>query len=102
MTRSNYFRKTTSLRKAVAGVLIGLVCFAWGCKTNTVRTDGALELSGTWRFSMDPDDLGVEDRWYETELDDQVTLPGSMTTNGKGFDVGIKTPWTGEIGRAHV
>lgn len=97
MTRSNYFRKTTSLRKAVAGVLIGLVCFAWGCKTNTVRTDGALELSGTWRFSMDPDDLGVEDRWYETELDDQVTLPGSMTTNGKGFDVGINTPWTGGI-----
>src|SRR3546814_1362749 len=46
---------------------------------------------------MDPDDLGVEDRWYETELDDQVTLPGSMTTNGKGFDVGINTPWTGGI-----
>src|SRR3546814_8600747 len=64
---------------------------------NTVRTDDAVELSGTWRFSIDPDDLGVEDRWYETELDDQVTLPGSMTTNGKGFDVGINTPWTGGI-----
>lgn len=97
MIKSKDFRKATRTRDAVAGLLIGLVCLAWGCKTNAVRTDGALELSGTWRFSMDPDDRGVEDRWYESVLDDQVTLPGSMTTNAKGFEVDINTPWTGSI-----
>ena len=78
-------------------MLIGLVCLIWGCKTNAVRTDGAIELGGTWGFSIDTNDLGVEERWYETALGDRVTLPGSMTTNGKGFDVDVNTPWTGSI-----
>ncbi len=97
MIKRKDFRKTTRIRDAVAGLLIGLLCLTWGCKTNAVRTDGALELSGTWRFSMDPDDRGVEDHWYETALDDDVTLPGSMATNNKGFDIDVNTPWTGSI-----
>lgn len=97
MTKGNDFMRTTRIRDAVAVLLIGLVFHAWGCRTNAVRTDGALELSGTWRFAIDPNDEGMEGRWFETALADQVTLPGSMTTNGKGFEVDINTPWTGSI-----
>src|SRR5690606_22153803 len=96
MTNRKNFKKTKRLCGAVA-LLIGLVCLIWGCKTNAVRTDGAIELGGTWGFSIDTNDLGVEERWYETALGDRVTLPGSMTTNGKGFDVDVNTPWTGSI-----
>src|SRR5690606_2255257 len=97
MTKGNDFMRTTRIRDAVAVLLIGLVFHAWGCRTNAVRTDGALELSGTWRFAIDPNDEGMEGRWFETALADQVTLPGSMATNGKGFEVDINTPWTGSI-----
>ncbi|MGV3764315.1 sugar-binding domain-containing protein, partial [Parapedobacter sp.] len=97
MKNKKDFRKVTRLRDVFALLLMGLVFHAWGCKTNAVRTDGAIGLDGTWRFAIDSSDRGVDDRWYETELDDQVKLPGSMTTNGKGFEVSINTPWTGSI-----
>jgi hypothetical protein len=56
-----------------------------------------IDLSGEWRFQADPADKGVSDRWYARQLPGTVKLPGSMTTNGKGDDITINTPWTGEI-----
>lgn len=46
-----------------------------------------IDLSGTWRFSMGE----------EPVLDDEITLPGSMLSNGKGVDVSLTTPWVGSI-----
>lgn len=54
-------------------------------------------LSGEWRFAVDSTDTGVTDQWYAGVLNEVVTLPGSMTTNGKGDDITLKTPWTGQI-----
>ena len=46
-----------------------------------------IDLSGTWQFGM-----GDTERY-----DDRIVLPGSMLTNGKGYDVDIHTPWTGSL-----
>jgi hypothetical protein len=54
-------------------------------------------LSGSWSFQIDSLDKGIEQQWYNHKLTDQITLPGSMTTNGKGNDITVKTPWTGGI-----
>lgn len=56
-----------------------------------------ISLAGEWRFQADPADKGVTERWYTTKLRETVQLPGSMTTNGKGDEIGLNTPWTGEI-----
>ena len=56
-----------------------------------------LDLSGKWRFAVDRSDQGVTGRWFETRLTDEVSLPGSMLTNGKGDPVNLQTPWVGSI-----
>jgi len=56
-----------------------------------------INLSGKWRFQTDSLDEGVTQKWYTRELKETVTLPGSMTTNKKGNDITVNTPWTGGI-----
>jgi len=59
--------------------------------------DHQIDLSGTWRFAMDKSDVGISEQWFSKILAETVQLPGSMSTNGKGFDVSLKTQWTGQI-----
>ncbi|GGB24623.1 sugar-binding domain-containing protein [Puia dinghuensis] len=56
-----------------------------------------IDLSGKWAFAIDSLDKGVAGKWYAKPLADSVVLPGSMTTNGKGDEVTVHTPWTGSI-----
>lgn len=58
----------------------------------------SLSLGGTWQFKEDPGDKGISEKWYNSDLEDEVTLPGSMNTNGKGDPVTVNTPWTGSMG----
>lgn len=62
-----------------------------------VEKIAAIDLAGTWLFQTDSLDLGISEQWYSTKLKEKVKLPGSMTTNGKGNDITVHTPWTGEI-----
>ncbi|MCL6101329.1 MAG: beta-galactosidase [Bacteroidetes bacterium] len=56
-----------------------------------------IALNGSWQFAVDPTDKGISEAWYNQVLKDKITLPGSMASNGKGDDVTLKTPWTGQI-----
>jgi len=49
-----------------------------------VSAHETLPLAGTWQFRLDPDDIGVEQRWFTQTLDDTVTLPGTTDTNHRG------------------
>lgn len=62
-------------------------------QTNTYRID----LAGSWSFKADPADKGETEQWYNKKFTEQVKLPGSMTTNGKGEDISVNTDWTGSI-----
>jgi len=51
-----------------------------------------IDLSGEWKFRMDPDAIGQTDKWYtDYSFDEAVMIPGSMMTNGKGYDVSAET-----------
>jgi len=56
-----------------------------------------IDLAGTWSFQIDSLDKGISDKWYTHKLAQQISLPGSMATNGKGDEIGIHTPWAGDI-----
>jgi Glycosyl hydrolases family 2, sugar binding domain len=56
-----------------------------------------INLSGKWTFQTDSPDKGVNEKWFTKKLNDEITLPGSMLTNGKGNDVTVNTDWTGRI-----
>ena len=46
--------------------------------------ENSISLAGCWRFQLDPDNVGVEKKWFSEKLDDSVTLPGTTDTNQKG------------------
>ena len=56
-------------------------------QTNLVGSNHVISLDGKWQFSQG--DMPV--------YDDEVTLPGSMLTNGKGDDVCTHTRWMGSL-----
>lgn len=68
---------------------------------STCRVDKSTQryadLTGDWSFSLDTADLGEREKWFAKALQEKVKLPGSTTTNGKGFDISVHTPWTGGI-----
>ncbi len=43
-----------------------------------------IPLAGAWRFRLDPEKAGVDEKWFAEKLDDTVTLPGTTDTNHKG------------------
>jgi hypothetical protein len=56
-----------------------------------------LPLAGEWKFRIDSIDKGITEKWYTTFSGETIKLPGSMTENGKGDEVALNTPWTGDI-----
>lgn len=59
--------------------------------------DPEIDLSGTWRFDLDPEDRGVRERWFARPLPGSLRLPGSLQEQGFGEDVTAETQWTGSI-----
>lgn len=53
-----------------------------------------IDLSGIWSFRMDPHNEGISSNWQQVQFSETVTLPGSMTTNGKGNNISPETRWT--------
>jgi hypothetical protein len=79
-------------------LLIALLFASTTQKAQTVHLiKYSIDLAGEWRFQIDSLDKGIEQQWFNRKLSDAITLPGSMTTNGKGNDVDINTPWVGNI-----
>jgi hypothetical protein len=74
--------------------LFGLIIILSSCKADKVSV---IDLSGEWRFAMDTLDTGEAEGWFERKLGEVVTLPGSMASNGKGFEITLHTKWTGDI-----
>jgi len=59
----------------------------------------SIDLSGTWKFQLDGDKVGVGQKWQSTMLKDEVRLPGTTDTNRKGIentkrvDDRLSRPW---------
>lgn len=56
-----------------------------------------IDLSGKWHFQIDSLDRGVSEKWYDEDLSDTISLPGSMAENAKGNDISVNTNWTGSM-----
>lgn len=67
------------------------------CATIALAQVHTIDLKGEWSFQIDSSDKGMDEQWFHKKLTDRINLPGSMTTNGKGNDISVNTPWTGSI-----
>ena len=64
---------------------------------NSCQGPTSIDLSGSWRFALDPQDVGTDQQWQSQTLKDTLHLPGSLQEQGKGDDIGPDTKWTGHI-----
>lgn len=63
-------------------VFIGL-CSIWA-QSKSMRQ--IIDLSGVWNFKLDPKEVGEQDKNWNLNLPETVTLPGTTDTNGKGIE----------------
>jgi hypothetical protein len=77
--------------------LIIVIILALTCSCRKTTVSNKIDLAGEWQFAIDSLDAGITEKWFGKNLGDFIQLPGSLTTNGKGDDIGRKTPWTGRI-----
>lgn len=68
-----------------------------GAQQATINNGYKIDLAGKWFFNVDSLDAGIREQWFDKKLTGHITLPGSMTTNNKGNDITLNTPWTGQI-----
>ena len=49
-------------------------------------------LAGQWKFRLDADNKGLEERWFDAQLPDSIELPGSCEERGFGIKNTVKDP----------
>jgi len=59
--------------------------FLFGHAGFAVADETILPLAGTWEFRLDPEDVGVSEKWFAREFEDTVQLPGTTDENHKGI-----------------
>ncbi len=55
------------------------------CSHQNVDYRHTVNLAGKWRFKLDTNNTGINNRWFSTELSDSIDLPGTTDENKKGF-----------------
>ncbi len=43
----------------------------------SLQSQESISLKGNWNFRLDPENIGLVDKWFEEVLPDDVSLPGS-------------------------
>ena len=84
-------------------IFILAAVFMNGCKDKpqTDVGDGSmiygLTLDGQWGVRLDPEGLGLAEKWFQSTFIEMVDLPGSLAENGLGNNITVDTKWTGGI-----
>jgi len=55
-------------------------------------------LAGEWRFKLDRDNTGDNEKWFSQDLSDKIKLPGILQGQGYGNDISSDTPWVLTLG----
>lgn len=70
--------------------LLVLNCVGCGVKT--------IGLSGQWSFGLDRNNVGIKEQWYNRQLPEKISLPGSLQEQSFGDKPSANTQWTSRIG----
>jgi hypothetical protein len=63
----------------------------------TLAASQPITLDGAWRFQLDRENRGVNERWFDRVLSSTIQLPGSLPAQSIGDDVSVDTKWMGDI-----
>ncbi len=68
-----------------------------GLLSSVAWASESTDLSGQWRFRLDPDDTGETQKWFAQTLTGKIHLPGSLQAQGFGDAPSVDTRWIGSI-----
>ncbi|MCU4163979.1 sugar-binding domain-containing protein [Carboxylicivirga caseinilyticus] len=79
-------------KQAILFILIITVFFS--CHRNLLTT---IDLSGEWKYRLDEQEIGKDNRWFSDEFTETIMLPGALRDYGIGHEPDLHTNWTGSI-----
>jgi hypothetical protein len=65
--------------------VVVLLTVTTSCRHSFKNYNKVTDLSGTWKFQLDPDNLGIKEKWFNEEFNDSIKLPGTTDENKKGI-----------------
>jgi Glycosyl hydrolases family 2, sugar binding domain/Glycosyl hydrolases family 2/Glycosyl hydrolases family 2, TIM barrel domain len=71
----------TTLRNICLILLLALI----SCNNQKKQHRISVDLAGQWQFALDTAGIGMEHKWYLSDLTDSINLPGTTDLNQKGF-----------------
>nr|WP_321452737.1 sugar-binding domain-containing protein [uncultured Carboxylicivirga sp.] len=74
-------------------VLIAFLLLS-GCRQQTTYS---IDLSGEWKYKLDEEEIGIENRWFLNPFTETIQLPGALRDKGIGNEPDLHTNWTGSI-----
>lgn len=66
-------------------LLLLVVVSIYSCHQPIENIRSTIDLTGNWQFSLDTADIGINQKWYLSDLPDTIKLPGTTDLNQKGF-----------------
>ena len=52
-----------------------------------------VDLRGDWQFTLDKQDRGITEKWFDQNLTERIKLPGVLQAQGFGDEISKETPW---------
>ena len=77
--------------------IIALLCAVLALGSVDCWGRQSTDLSGRWRFRLDPEDVGEAQKWFTQTLPGKIRLPGSLQMQGFGNNPSVETRWIGSI-----
>ncbi len=71
------------MRFALLSITV-LLMFTTACHQSYQDYSEIKDLSGIWKFQLDPDNIGMRDQWFSKEFNDSIPLPGTTDEHKKG------------------
>ena len=71
--------------RIILGLCAMFLLALFSCERDAEMPRQRIDLSGTWQFALDTADVGIEQKWYLSGMEERVELPGTTDTNSKGF-----------------
>lgn len=91
LCKQNQFVTTSFCKKF--GVLVVLFCM----NMSILFAQETIDISGKWQFQIDRNDVGIKEKWFNQDLSDSISLPGSMPEMLKGDKPNVNTQWTASL-----
>ena len=74
-----------------------ILLFSFNNENYDETHDETISLAGDWKFQLDPENIGMTEKWFTQTLPDRVQLPGSLDEQGAVTEE-TQTNWNGIIG----